>query len=158
MQKEGHLEGPAAGVVRAGVVAHGVIIAHEAVMGAQVHAPPCATVPLLAGRVVAQEVAAHYRLGVGGAAARAACGDLHMHRPSFTNRLAGCNGSTVQHFACDAAGQDRSSLHVQAELIKMRRPHASPNRTVVAGSLLVQQCWIAGGLMIGIRRRTGSSG
>lgn len=89
-QEDGHLESPAARIVRAGIMAHGVVVAHEAVLGAQVHAPPYAAIPLLAGRVVAQEVAAHKRLGVGGATARAACSDLQMHCPSLTNLLAGC--------------------------------------------------------------------
>ena len=84
---DGHLEGPVARVVGAGIMAHGVVVAHEAVLGAQVHAPPCAAVPLLASRVVAQEVAAHQCLWVCGAAARAAGCDLHSHCPSLTMAL-----------------------------------------------------------------------
>ena len=76
-----HLEGPAARVVRGCVVAHGVVVAHEPVLLSQIHAPPRAAVAPLAGRIVAQEMAAYNRLGIREAAARAArrhlCTRLH---------------------------------------------------------------------------------
>lgn len=57
-------------------MAHGVVVAHEPVLFAQVDAPPNPAVAPLAGRVVAQEVAAHDRLGVCESTGWAACRHL----------------------------------------------------------------------------------
>lgn len=80
-----HLEGPVAHVVRGCVVAHGVVVTHEPVLLSQIQAPPGAAVAPLAGRIVAQEMAAHNRLGIREAAARAARRHLCIRLHSVLN-------------------------------------------------------------------------
>ena len=81
-----HLQGPAARVVGAGVVAHRVVVAHQAVARPQVRLPEGAAVaPPRPGRVRAQQLPRHDTLGVRQAAARAA--RAHLQQPGFQEHL-----------------------------------------------------------------------